>query len=56
VKVKILLSLILIGVVSSIGLMSTRALFSDSQTKSGSAFTIGTLELDVVGTNGSDGK
>jgi len=54
VKVKILLSLILIGVVSSIGLMSTRALFSDSQTKSGSAFTIGTLELDVVGTNGSD--
>ena len=44
----------IIGIASSIGIMSTRALFSDSQTKSGSAFTIGTLELDVKGTNGSD--
>lgn len=43
-----------IGIASSIGIMSTRALFSDSKTKSGSAFTIGTLELDVKGTNGSD--
>lgn len=51
---KIIYSMFVIGVVSSIGLMSTRALFSDSKTKAGSAFTIGTLELDVKGANGSD--
>ncbi|MDA1061260.1 MAG: SipW-dependent-type signal peptide-containing protein [bacterium] len=52
---KILLSLVVIGLVSSVGIVSTRALFSDSETKSGSAFTIGTLDLDVTGGNGSDG-
>lgn len=52
-KTKVLFSIIIIGVVSSIGFVSTRALFSDSITKSGSSFTIGTLDLDI---SGEDGK
>lgn len=51
---KILLSLAMIAMVSSVAVGATRAYFSDTETSTGNTFTAGTLDLDVDGNNGKN--
>jgi predicted ribosomally synthesized peptide with SipW-like signal peptide len=51
---KVILSVSIIAVISVLGFFGTRALFSDRETGTGSEFTMGTLDMDVDGQNGTE--
>lgn len=53
-KKKILLSMILISAVIGGTFLVTRAFFTDTETSAGNQFTVGTLDLDVGGANGTN--
>jgi hypothetical protein len=53
---KILFSLVIIGVISSISFFVTRAYFSDKKTALGNTFSVGTLNLQVGDSNNSNAE
>lgn len=53
-KKRIILSLVIITTVGSLGYLAARAFFTDTETGTGSEFTMGTLDLDVDGANGTE--
>jgi spore coat-associated protein N len=53
-KRKVLLSLAIIAAVSSITFAVTRAFFRDTETSTGNIFTVGTLDLAVDDSNGTN--
>jgi hypothetical protein len=53
---KILFSLVIIGVISSVSFFVTRAYFSDKKTALGNTFSVGTLNLQVGDSNNSNAE
>lgn len=51
---RFLLGIVIIGAVSGITVVATRAFFTDTEQSTGSQFTVGTLDLDVGGANGTN--
>ena len=51
---KVLLSLVIIIAVGSLGFLATRAFFTDTETGTGSEFTVGTLDMEVGAANGTE--
>lgn len=51
---KIFVSLVVIGVVASFSYFVTQAYFSDKKNSTGNTFVVGTLNLEVGGSSGSD--
>lgn len=56
-KKKIFISLLVIAIAGSgVGLLVTRAFFTDRETTTGNKFTVGTLDLEVGGVNGQSAE
>ena len=53
-KKRILLSVLVISVVIGATYAVTRAFFTDTESSTGSTFTMGTLDMDVGGANGTN--